>query len=307
MHWSADIRDIILDKETKMKKFYICILSIIIAFSLFACSTEKNYKILEVGGYDNLSGAKHSEEFEIELKAKEKIFVSKEKNISFNNSEYAVEYDMTAESYLYRTEIDYYEKKESGKRVKFGINTKTGNIDRYSLMDVNYIKEITKSELSRDECLEIAWNYLAKYIDTKDYELVDEKYRDIPEYKAIYDFEFRRVIDGIQTSDCAYIEVTVFGDVVDHMFISLGEMADAELPSDEDMQTIRTKVEEKLKTIYGNVSDKYTVSYEIPDPVFVRLSDGKYAFEYDIDVSLAPHDNPDMPISELTKLLVYLD
>ena len=73
------------------------------------------------------------------------------------------------------------------------------------------------------------------------------------------------------------------------------------------MQIIRTKVEEKLKSIYDSISDKYTVSYEIRDPLLIRLSDGKYAFEYSVGVSLASHDNPDMPFSELTKLLVYLD
>ena len=290
-----------------MKKIIVCLLFVALLISLFSCSNSKKYEVLEAGNYDNLSGANHTEEISIALETKEKIFIDREKNISFNGSDYAVEYDNTAESYLYRTEVDYYESEETGKLVEFGINTKTGNIDRYSWVDVNYAKEIDKPEISRDECFEIAWNYLTKYIDTKNYELINEKYRDIPEYKAIYDFEFRRVIDGVQTSDCAYIEVTVFGDVVGHMFISLGEMADAKLPSDEEMQTIRTKVEEKLKTIYDNVSEKYTVSYEIPDPVFVRLSDGKYAFEYDIGVSLAPLNNPNMPISELTKLLVYLD
>lgn len=290
-----------------MKKIIACLFFVAIFVSLFSCSNSKQYDVLEVGGYDNLSGANHSEEISIALETKEKILIDREKNISFNGSDYAVEYDNTAESYLYRSEVDYYEKNEPGRMVKFGINAKTGNIDRYSWVDVNYAKEIDKPEISRDECFEIAQKYFANYIDVSEYEFVDEYYREIPEFKACYEFEFRRVIDGIRTSDCAYIDVTVFGDVVNHMFISLGEMKDAKLPSSEDMQTIRTKVEEKLKAIYDNVSDKYAVSYEIPDPIFVRLSDGKYAFEYDIGVSLAHHDNPDMPVSELTKLLVYLN
>ena len=293
-----------------MKKFIaiICVTTIIL-LCVISCSSmqKKEFVVLEAGEYDSNSEANHKMEISLSPEIVKKDINNTTKMIKYNNDQYDSKYRKTSEGYFYRNELDLYECEKNQTEFTFGINSDTGKIDRYSWWNPNYVKEITKPELTRDENLEIARNYLAKYIDTNDYELVDEKYRDIPEYKAIYDFEFRRVINGIQTSDCAYIGVTVFGDISDHLFISLGEMADAELPSDEDMQTIRTKVEEKLKTIYDNVSDKYTVSYGIPDPVFVRLSDGKYAFEYDIDVSLAPHDNPDMPISELTKLLVYLD
>ena len=293
-----------------MKNFIaiICVTTIIL-LCVISCSPmqKKEFVVLEVGEYDSNSEANHKTEISLSPKITKNNLNNTTKAVQYNNTKYDSEYKRTNEGYFYNNKLDIYDYKDGETRITFGINSGTNKIDRYSWVNDNYVKDISKPELSREECIEIAWNYLTKYIDTADYEVVGEKYLTIPEYKAIYEIEFRRVIDGIQTSDCAYIGVTVFGDISDHLFISLGEMANAKLPSDEDMQTIRTKIEEKLKTIYDNVSDKYTVSYEIPDPVFVRLSDGKYAFEYDIDVSLAPHDNPDMPISELTKLLVYLD
>ena len=130
--------------------------------------------------------------------------------------------------------------------------------------------------------------------------------REIPEYKAIYDFEFARVIDGIKTSDTAYIGVSVFGDVISHLFVSLGELADAEAPTEKEMEIIQDHVDAKLAAIYENVSSKYDISFEIEDTVLVRLSDGKYAMEYYVRTDLVAKDTQ-AKVAEATKLLVYLD
>jgi hypothetical protein len=206
--------------------------------------------------------------------------------------------------------VDYYENKQNGKTTTIGINSHSGRNDKYSYYDKNYLDEINKksaTELTRDECFDIARKYFDKFEDASQYTLVNERYDDIPEWKGAYLFEFRRVIDGIQTCDCAFVRVTVFGDVIGHTFISLGEMEGATLPSESDIKLIEENVDKKLQNIYSNVTDKYSVSYEIPDPLFIRMADGRYAFEYFVEVDLTPKDDTEHTISEVTKLLVYVD
>lgn len=129
----------------------------------------------------------------------------------------------------------------------------------------------------------------------------------VPEWKGVYTFHFSRIIDGIETYDCAIIGITVFGDIIDHSFLSLGEMKDAKLPSESDMEIIEENVDRKLKDIYNNVTDKYSVSYEVPEPLFIRMADGRYALEYFVEVGLTPKDDAEYTISEATVLIVYVD
>ena len=116
-----------------------------------------------------------------------------------------------------------------------------------------------------------------------------------------------RLIDGVETGDTAVISITVFGDVIGHTFGLLGAMKGATLPSESDIKLIEENVDKKLQNIYSNVTDKYSVSYEIPDPLFIRMADGRYAFEYFVEVDLTPKDDTEHTISEVTKLLVYVD
>jgi hypothetical protein len=269
---------------------------------------QTEYQVLEIGEVDANSEGNHVNEVSLIPEIIKKDTIDSKKTINYNDVDYEAEYDMTSIGYYYQNERDIYQYKSGETITKFGINCVTNKIDSYSFVRLNFKNDITEAEISRDECLEIAQKYLAQYIEITNYELIDERYypatpTDIP----YYNFEFRRVSDGVRTSDCAYIEVSAFGDVESHLFISLGEMKGAKLPSKEDMQTIQVKVDEKLKAIYKDASEKYEVTYDNLSPLFVRLADGRYAFEYSISVTLRQHDNPEFGYSELTKLLVYLD
>ena len=264
------------------------------------------YAVLEIGGYDNLSGANHKTEIKLDNKEQSKLFISPNKTINVNGIAWNVDYTISEKGYLYKNNLDYYEKNENGVYVQIGINEDTGVVDSYSWVDVKYTENKNISELTEKDCLDVAKTYLSKYVTSNEYEVVNVRYMEIPEYKAIYDIEFVRVIDGVKTSDKAYIGVTVFGDVISHLFVSLGEMADATLPTDEEMKIIEANVDKKLETIYENVSADYDVSYEIADKVLVKLSDGRYAFEYYVNVDLKTENAP-TKITETTKLLIYLD
>lgn len=289
-----------------MKKIISIFVSLLLIVSLVACSKAEKYAVLEVGEYDNISGANHKSEITLEIEEFSKTLISAKKNVKVNGVDWDVNYDSSKKGYLYKNNLDYFEKTEGGVYVQLGVNEDTGVVDSYSWVDVKYTENKNVSELTEEDCLDVAEAYLSKYVTSDEYEVVNVRYMEIPEYKAIYDIEFVRVINGVKTSDKAYIGVTVFGDVISHLFVSLGEMADATLPADEEMKIIEANVDTKLDTIYENVSADYDVSYEIADKIFVRLSDGRYAFEYYVTVDLKTKDAP-TKITETTKLLIYLD
>ena len=289
-----------------MKKIIAIFISLLMIISLASCTQTEPYSVLEVGGYDNFSGADHQSEITLEIENYSKILKSSKKTVKVNGVDWDVEYYASQKGYLYKNNLDCYEKKSDGVYVQIGINEKTGVVDSYSWVDVNYCENKTDPELSEEDCLNIAKTYLNEFIDSDDYEVINTRYLEIPEYRAIYDFEFVRMIDGVKTSDKANIGVSVFGDVISHLFISLGEMDGAVLPTNEEMQIIQDNVDNKVKDIYDNVSEQYDISYNISDKVLVKLSNGKYAFEYYITVDLKT-ENISPEITETTKLLIYLD
>ncbi|MBP3369841.1 MAG: hypothetical protein J6L85_03720 [Clostridia bacterium] len=309
-----------------MRNLSICLLVILLILTFISCSTKtsevlevgefdnnsatKTFEVLEVGEFDNNSEAKHYAEIVLQNDKYKKSNIEKNKAVTLNETQLDLTYPTSKNSYFYHDNVDYYENKQNGKTTRVGINSHSGRNDRYSYYDKNYLDEINKksaTELTRDECFDIARKYFDKYEDTSQYTLVNERYDDIPEWRGTYSFEFRRVVQGIETCDCAYIRITVFGDIIRHTFISLGEMKDATLPSESDIKLIEENVDKKLQDIYSNVTDKYSVSYEIPDPLFIRMADGRYAFEYFVGVDLTPKNDTDSTISEATTLIVYVD
>ena len=303
-----------------MKKIIQFIILMIVALSISSCdyskiaesgeSNEKTnkYEVFEIGGYDNLSGAAHQEEIILDNKEYEKDFVLTSKTVIFNGKNFETEYRNTVKGYLYQNTYDYYENKDDGLLVKFGINIDTGSIDRYSWVNVNYIKEKNDMpQLSRDECFEVAKMYFDKFADSSEYELIEERYQKIPEYQSVYDFTFARVINGLVTSEKAYIGVTIFGDVISHSFVCLGELKNAPILTEKDFQVINNNIDTKIKEIYNNVAEQYQYSYETKEIVLVKLENGKYALEYYIDVKLEPVDSSKVEFVETTKLLIYVE
>ena len=222
-----------------MKKMIICLVIALTLMSLCACSEANTYTVLEVGGYDNFSGANHMEDITLDNENYSKVLVIPQKTVKINGNDWKVEYCGSQKGYLYKNDLDNYTRDEDGVFVDIGINKDTGTVDSYMWVDQKYVESQTGAELTEEECLDIAKTYLGDYVKTDEYEVVNVRYLEIPEYKAIYDFEFARVIDGIKTSDTAYIGVSVFGDVISHLFVSLGELADAEAPTEKEMEIIQ--------------------------------------------------------------------
>lgn len=287
-----------------MKKLVCVILAVlIIAFSTASCASIAltHFEILEVGGYDSLSGADHSSDIHLTDTRVQEQNVAKTKRIAIDGKEMELTYKETRHGYLYHSATDTYEGKHAGHVVLARFNRATGKMDLYN--DASLSNGIA-GNLSRDECLAVAQEYLSNYTeDVEKYTLTKEAYRESSKY---YMFEFSRTIHGIKTCDKAVIYVTSQGVIWMHSFVSLGEMRKATLPPQEIMDEIRAGLDERLDKIYSPITDKYEVSYELDEEEFLRLADGSYALKYDYAVTLTPKSEEGPAFSELTSLLVRL-
>ena len=285
-----------------MKKIISLILAFMLAIVVSSCG-KKPYTVLEVGGADFQSVANHNSDIVLEIKNEKDIKTNKNKTFEVNGKSYDVEYKSTMKNYFFNGEIDFHESNE----VSIGVNKKTGNIDQYSFLGT-YVLGAEGMEKSYDECLEIAKKYLGKAVsDVENYTIEDYRYLTIPEYKAIYSFEFARFVNGVKTSDGAVVGVTVYGDVISYTYQNLGGMKDAPVPSEAEMAEIRANVYHKLEDIYGGIKSEYDVEYSTKDVVLSRLEDGKYAIEYYMDAKMTPKAEGKLGFMETNHFLIYVE
>ena len=145
-----------------------------------------------------------------------------------------------------------------------------------------------------------------KVSDPENYALTLERYMDIPEYEAIYIFEYSRKIGNLYASDKIKIDVTVYGDICSWYSISLGELGNVDPIDSETLQTVETDSIAKLDKIYTEKKanwEKY--SYDLGDATISKLADGTVVIEYFAEVTFTPKENPDINISELCHLVAY--
>ena len=266
------------------------------------------YKVLEVGSYDNLSGANHHTD--IKLSSETYINQNTEtlEKFSVNGYEYELKYFESNKGYLYYDNSDCYNTITADAYIRIDINKFTNDVDFYMYAPKKNMYDGTdKNKLSQDECEKIAREYLNKYVNVDEYKLTLVQYNDLIEYGGgIYTFGFLRSINGIIAMDGATIVVTVYGDVVVHNFECLGQLEDATVPTKEELSDMKVAIDAKVNSIYANVKKLYAVEYEIRDEYLIMLEDGKYAMEYVVDVNLTPNDPEGLKLIEKISLLVYV-
>ncbi len=267
-------------------------------------SYQRRYQPLEVGGFDYVSDADHEEETALKMDVYEKTFAVSSKQITMHDVVYQTTYDKSQKGYYYHQDVDIYRAEGEDFSADFAVNADTGRIDRFFLASKSYDK--SKEVLTRDACLALAQEYLGEFTVALDYTLVGEEYREIPEYTAVYEFEFARMIGGMKTSDAAYVGITVYGDVISHVFNSLEEMKGVKSPSAEVIATVNKNVDAKMKTIYSAISNQYRYSYEVEDIILAKMENGKLALLYEVDVTLEPVGEG-KSFSEFTQFLIYLE
>lgn len=54
------------------------------------------------------------------------------------------------------------------------------------------------------------------------------------------------------------------------------------------MAQIQAGMDAKISKIYQPVEDRYDITYQIREVTFIRLADGRYAFQYSYVVDMTP-------------------
>ncbi len=289
------------------KTISFLLIFLLIIFSISSCSKQEECSILETGPYDCFLEANHNFEYSESIQTNKKLKVFKTKQFDFGNQSVEGKYSHTKAFNGYR-EIDYYEGTWNNAELSFGFNPQTKRCDSYFMSDLNYLQNNSLPELNRDECLSIAQNYFNDFIsDPQAYSLTEEKFLELPEYKAVYNFTFTRKVNDLLTEDNAHIGVTVFGTVFSHSFSCLEELKNAKAPEEEDMARIQDQVDAKLDTIYSHLEEQYTIEYSTKEMVLSKVENEKLVLKLYIEAKLSPKDNPDYYFYDGTHLIVYLE
>lgn len=286
-----------------MKKIFVVMLVLCLIFTATACST-KNYEILEIGGYDDIINASHTNDVELKNEYYIDENAPKTANITLYGETYEAEYYQSRKGYFYNDDVDTYMTLVSGKTVIIFKNRNTDNIDALHISHYPYTPNKT-DKLSEDQCRKIAIEYCKQYTDIQNYTLVDTYEKDDDGY-INYTFYFSRYIGGFETSDQIRVEVTEYGDVYHHDFYCIGEMKDAKSPKEKHTETIKKNINDKVDSIYSTVTDKYEIAYTIDNVLYIKTYDGKYALQYTVKVDFKSKDKAVTDGSETVSFLVYL-
>ena len=282
------------------KIVFICLIFLIV----FTTSCSKKYEVLEYGTTESIvSGANHTEDIKLRKKAYTRMAKGTQKTVTIDGKDFEMLYEESYKGYYYNDDVDAYT--NDSREFYIEINNKTGNIDFYAYIPKDYMSTVadTTKKLSEEECKKIAIEYFGKYVNIEEYQFVESFSQQLRKYDT-YVFYFQRVIDGIETLDGGCVGVTEYGDVYMHNFDCLGLMENVKVPTDDKLKTIDNCVDEKIKSIYEDISDTYEISYDIYSKILVRFEKGKYALQYVVDVTLKNSAGEDW--SESTTFYVYL-
>ena len=276
---------------------------------------SKTYTALEFGVYEfNFSGTKHNQDIKLGETTYFEASSNIPKSINVLGMEYIAKYDESVKGYLYNENIDYYKYTADTYTIEVGLNKNTNIVDYCSFAYKNYGENKKgSSKLTQDECKNIATDILNQYVNSNDYELTNVEKVSLTTYN-MYRFWFTRIINGIETKDSAYIAITEYGDLSKYIFTCLGEMENAIVPNADELDAIDASVHEKIRLIYSDIPEEYDMKYETRSREFVKLEDGKYAFEYVMVVNLLPKNSNNsnnseiiyLEHSEVVNLLVYI-
>jgi hypothetical protein len=144
-------------------------------------------------------------------------------------------------------------------------------------------KRASGEEITRNEAYAKAIAHLKPYVpNIEDYELVNESANG-----SVYDFIWQRKINGIKTTDAVSVTMTKTGEIFAHVLQSVGSF------ENENISTIdKQKVE---KALYEKINSMYTkyngITFNAENIMLIRLANGKYAFEYRVNIEMRNEAN----------------
>jgi hypothetical protein len=136
------------------------------------------------------------------------------------------------------------------------------------------------ARLTKDECYAKAINHLKIYVpDIEEYELTMAHNQGA---SLGYLFRFFRMVNGIKTSESIDVRVDYSGEVYNHSLYSIGVMKNIDI-SEIKIDDVNNAISGKLNTLYRKNG---VVTYSAKDIMLSKLANGKYIFEYQLNVNV---------------------
>lgn len=284
-----------------MKKIISILIAAFICGSLISCgqngTAESKPLISAIGDSSALTVSELAPEIDLGYKWEQRSGAPKTLTVDFEGMTLIGEYTETGYLPYYESSYDEYKGTCEEGIFYFGINIKTGKVVRYD----RYLNESSarnpEEKNTREERLQIAENYLAKYTDGE-YILYNEQENEHSKEDMVHRFYFQKIINGHQTADIVEIGINTSGELTDILFDIAPSMENVEIPN-FDIDEKQKLVEERLDEV---VTDG--TSYEIISCRVARLTDGKYGIEY--NVHLTQGSEPDLVSTSLIQMFVYV-
>ena len=283
----------------------------------------KTYRVLNLGGYPNFSGANQyselsSSEFALYYDSFDSVYeeaVDQELVITVDGNEYVCEYIKTYKGGDMSDWHDYYTYRCQGQDCssRFAIDVHSGRLRSFS-HDKNYKNPSESITLTLDECRAIACKYLSEKIE--DFDKYVQMYEHQPSNVGdTWIFGFSKYASGIPTCE----KISVYVSAIDGMILSFysthyGFADSLSMISDEEKANIDLAVRDKMSAIYADVADQYEFETVSVERIIELFPDGKKAIEYKIELQLSPKPGYELSypfegsgFRETTGLLVFLD
>ena len=200
----------------------------------------------------------------------------------------------------------YYYKFDGGQ---FAVNLENNRIDHFTN------NRYSTGDMLQEECEKIAAKIAGQYVDITEYELHTKHEGDL------YAFDYRRIINGIETSDFVYIVISTGGDLfsfglgTQDAFSSENTRTEAIQQSLEVLssEAAETALQDKLNAIYSPaIQEKYPgaqitfrPSSQFWNQYWVKLPDGSVGLLYDGQIDmLIQHGEKTAYQSDLFRILV---
>ena len=164
----------------------------------------------------------------------------------------------------------------------------------------------------REETAHMAMDIARQYIDDLDEYVIEADEPDYDSYNidgktydmAVYEYEFKRVIDGIDTMDYLSIKISSKGNIISMSGVGLGMMKPYEnykIPKEKCIEL----VEQKLNEVYEKHPAVYK-GYEIYEQWFTLAEDNRPVLCTRCIVDLEYKQN-DFAFSSGVELVIFLD
>lgn len=143
-------------------------------------------------------------------------------------------------------------------------------------------KKPGETNLSQEECLQIAIDFLNNFVNIDDYQMLEitSGSSAAGEY---YSFDFVKYIGEFKTTDKATVEVFRDGSIYSYRGFMIGRVDIKSKTDDIDMDKINAAVDKRIDEIYGNENVHFDHMDLSKDFKFTILRDGRRAMLCDVD------------------------